>query len=288
MIVFLIIFPQFAYPASYPSLDMSMPTFENMQDKTIREAKAGQQIMIIGSVRNDIYLDENKSLTLLVEVRDQDDVTIYLAWQSGRVSPNDTFSFGTSWTVPSDAVIGTVYETRTFALTFIGNEAEPLSTVLSNQITISPAVPTPKVTQLQALEIVGADLKAHDSEPITEIMAYEGRDNFVDGMYLPISTFKEGAGSNVSLRLVYSNPDKIDSPILLSVNGDRSSLSIDCSESPDALVCILSCFSKGELFWIVDIFSEYYAVDAITGEILFSQSRQEQIDNDPESATCYN
>lgn len=114
-----------------------MPTFENMQDERIREATAGQQIMIVDSVRNDIYLDGDKPLTLLVEVRDQDSVTIYLAWQSAMVSPNDTFSFGTSWTIPNDAVTGTVYEARTFALTLIGNEAEPLSTVLSSEITIA-------------------------------------------------------------------------------------------------------------------------------------------------------
>lgn len=136
--VFLIWAPQFVHSqsSSFPSLDISVPTFSDMQGERIREAKAGQQIMIIESVRNDIYLDDNKSMTLLIEVRDQDGVTIYLAWQSAMVSPNDTFSFGTSWIVPDDAVTGTVYEARTFALTFIGSEAEPLSMVLNSEIAI--------------------------------------------------------------------------------------------------------------------------------------------------------
>lgn len=70
-----------------------------MKGNTIREAIAGQQIVIHESVRNDIYLDKDKSLTVILEVRDMDDTAIYLSWQSAKVGPDDAYSFGTSWII---------------------------------------------------------------------------------------------------------------------------------------------------------------------------------------------
>lgn len=115
---------------------MSVPSFSDIQGNTIREAIAGQQIVIHESVRNDVYLNEDKSLTVILDIRDMDGTTIYLSWQSAKVSPDDRYSFGTSWIIPYDATAGTVYEVRAFTITFFGPEAEALSAGFASEITI--------------------------------------------------------------------------------------------------------------------------------------------------------
>jgi len=46
-----------------------------------------QQIVIHESVRNDVYLDD-KSLIVILEVRDMDGTVICLSWQSVKVGPD--------------------------------------------------------------------------------------------------------------------------------------------------------------------------------------------------------
>jgi hypothetical protein len=122
-------YDHYAYALSRLGMDIAIPTFFSIQGDRIREAEAGQQIIIIESIRNTVYLDEDKPLVVIVEVRDQDDVTIYLAYQTATVRPNDTYNLGISWMIPPDAASGTSYQVRTFALTTFSLEADVLSTV---------------------------------------------------------------------------------------------------------------------------------------------------------------
>ncbi len=93
--------------------------------------------MITLSVRNDIYLDEVKPLVIILDMRDQNGVTTYLAWQSAKVPPNETYTAGASWTVPHDSKVGTTFSARTFVITELGSEAQPLSNVLESNIEVS-------------------------------------------------------------------------------------------------------------------------------------------------------
>lgn len=126
----------YAYAISYPSLDISKPAFKSVRGLELNDAQPGKQIVITESIRNNVYLQEDKSLVLLVEVRDPDGVTIFLAWQSAVVSPNETNSFGVSWTVPDDANVDDVFSVRAFAVTTLDEKSEPLTTVVVSNIAI--------------------------------------------------------------------------------------------------------------------------------------------------------
>ena len=117
-------------------MDMTTPLFLNMQGKQTCEVRAGQQVMIIESVRNNVYLNEDKPLVVIVEVRDQYAETDYLAYQGAVVTPNDTYIVGMLWTVPTDAPSGEYYAVRTFAITSFEEGAEPLAGVLEFYIKI--------------------------------------------------------------------------------------------------------------------------------------------------------
>jgi len=127
---------QLAYGLSLPSLDLSRPVFVNPDGETINQAASGQQIMIMLSIRNDIYIDEVKPLVIIFEMRDQYGVTTYLAWQSTKVAPNDTYTAGISWIVPYDSADGTTFSARTFAITELGNGAQALSNVFESNIAV--------------------------------------------------------------------------------------------------------------------------------------------------------
>ena len=142
--------------------------------------------------------------------------------------------------------------------------------------------PKPKINQEQALEIVEKDLDSLGLSEPREVIAYEDGD-FESRSYVPYSEFKN---STLRLPLVLSHLGSNVSITIVSYDAD-SSIAQSCSESQGALVCIVSCFSKGKLFWIVDVFSEYYAVDAMNGDILFSQSRQQMIKDDLQVDACF-
>lgn len=93
--------------------------------------------MISLSVHNNLYLDEVKPLVIILDMRDQNGVTTYLAWQSAKVAPNDTYTAGVSWTVSSDSEVGTTFSARTFAITELGNDAQALSNVFESSIEVS-------------------------------------------------------------------------------------------------------------------------------------------------------
>jgi hypothetical protein len=126
---------QHAYALSLPSLDVSRPIFVNTQGERITQAAPSQPIEIVLSINNNVY-DDNKSLMALIDVRDKDGVTIYLAWHSTRVNPNETYTFGVSWAIPNEAKMGSNYSARVFAITSLGDDAQVLSNVFNSEIEI--------------------------------------------------------------------------------------------------------------------------------------------------------
>lgn len=162
-----------------------------------------------------------------------------------------------------------------------------LFSLLYGAATYTPdVVPQPRITQEQAIEMVRQDLEANGLGPIRGIMAFRDIDDFENRGYISYSEFQDG---EYRVPLAYSNAGGSAVTIWSedSFGGDDGIVQ-DCSTSPDAFVCIVSCFSEGQLFWIIDMSSEYYAVDAVSGEIIFSQSRQQQmIQNNSEVAKCF-
>jgi plastocyanin len=70
--------------------------FEDVDGKIINVAKFGQQIFIKAKIRN--TLEINQSYTYLVQVKDSNNVTVFLALKGGSISPLGTSSPSISWT----------------------------------------------------------------------------------------------------------------------------------------------------------------------------------------------
>jgi hypothetical protein len=119
-----------------PSLDISSPGFVNPDGETTNRAAPGQQMIVTLSVRNNIYLDEEKQMVIIFEARDQQGVTNYLAWQSTKVAHNDTYTAGISWSIPYSATAGTTFSARTFAITELGDSAQSLSEVRESNLLV--------------------------------------------------------------------------------------------------------------------------------------------------------
>ncbi|HEY7733229.1 MAG TPA: hypothetical protein VIB07_00380 [Nitrososphaera sp.] len=122
---------------SLPSLDLSRPVFINSEGEAISQAAAGQQIVTMLSIRNNIY-NEEKPMVVIFEVRDGNGVSVHLAWQSTIVSYDDTYDAGFSWIVPYESAPGAMYSARTFAITGFGNDALALSNVFESNLKVIP------------------------------------------------------------------------------------------------------------------------------------------------------
>lgn len=123
------------YGISYDSLNISSPTFMNVNGERITQTEKGQQIVISESIENNIY-QEGTSLVALVEIRDQNDVTVYLAWQGAKIAFEDSYTFGISWSVP-DELGSQTYSVRTFVVTALGDDAQPLSMVKDSTLMVA-------------------------------------------------------------------------------------------------------------------------------------------------------
>ena len=88
----------------------------------------GQQLVIATTARNDG--DKDQEFVPLLEVRDSDGITEYLAWLSGTVKAGGQTEVGIMWT-PTNAG---EHELRTFAVTGL-DEPRILSYVASSQTT---------------------------------------------------------------------------------------------------------------------------------------------------------
>jgi hypothetical protein len=108
----------------------SVPTLKDVQGKTLSSVQQGQQVVLSTTVNN----NENQEtpFVAIVEVRDSNDVTTYLAWQTGTLNANGHAEVGLSWT-PSQS--GN-YQVRTFILSDLSNPSI-LSAVQSSQITVT-------------------------------------------------------------------------------------------------------------------------------------------------------
>lgn len=130
------LFIPFAYGEDFPAMDMSRPLFVDAGGKELEQGQPGQQIMIVETISNNVYNDEQKPLVLIIDVRGTEGETIYLAFQTTSIGPNDSYSIGASWLIPNDASSGDAYSVRAFAITALGDNAQPLSTVADRDIVI--------------------------------------------------------------------------------------------------------------------------------------------------------
>lgn len=106
------------------------PTLQDAAGQELDDVSAGQQVVLTTVVVNNV--DESVPFTALIEVRDSNGVTVYLAWQTGVLNPSGQVEVGLSWIPenPGD------YTIRTFIISDL-ETLRVLSPVVDSDITVS-------------------------------------------------------------------------------------------------------------------------------------------------------
>jgi hypothetical protein len=110
--------------------DVTAPVAEGVAGGSVPYS-VGDSITLSTKVSNNN--DEPQPFVALIEVRDSDGVTVFLALRSGTLESLGSTDIGVLWQ-PDE---GGTFELRTFVVTNIGLGAEVLSPVASSQITVS-------------------------------------------------------------------------------------------------------------------------------------------------------
>jgi hypothetical protein len=95
------------------------------------EITAGQQVVITTAFSNNCG-EQDQPYVGIIEVRNSDGVTEYLAWRTGTLQYGDTVDMGASWTPEH----GDTYELRTFIITDL-QKPEILSRLAISNVTIA-------------------------------------------------------------------------------------------------------------------------------------------------------
>lgn len=93
----------------------SEPEVKDVQGNSLDEIGVGQQVVLATTIQNNV--EDERPFVAIIEVRDKDGITVFLAWQTGMLNPDDNAQVGLSFT-PFDR--GT-YTTRTFVLSSLAN-----------------------------------------------------------------------------------------------------------------------------------------------------------------------
>jgi hypothetical protein len=117
-------------PADQDTTTPSAPSLKDVSGEDITEVTVGQQVVLSTTIQNNA--NEEVPFVALVEVRDSDGITIFLAWQTGTLNANSDADIGLSWT-PEEAGDYTV---RTFVISDLASP-EILSPVAESEITVS-------------------------------------------------------------------------------------------------------------------------------------------------------
>lgn len=107
----------------------SLPMLKNLAGEEITDVEAGHLVVLTTEIKNNN--PRVQPFTALVEVRDSQDVTVYLQWQIGILNPSGTTEIGLSWT-PEEAGD---YRLRTFLISDFENPAV-LSPVVTSEISV--------------------------------------------------------------------------------------------------------------------------------------------------------
>jgi len=106
------------------------PAAEDVSGNPVSEINAGEQVILTTAVTNENA--QSQPFVALIEVRDSNDITVYLAWQTGTLPANGRADIGLSWT-PDFA---DTYEVRTFVISSLSSP-QILSEIATSQITVN-------------------------------------------------------------------------------------------------------------------------------------------------------
>jgi hypothetical protein len=94
------------------------------------EISAGQQVALSSTVRSPF--DTELTFVAILEIRDSNDITVFIGWQSGTLHRDSPAEIGMSW-IPQDRG---EYEARMFIVSDLQNP-RVLSGVTSSQVTVT-------------------------------------------------------------------------------------------------------------------------------------------------------
>jgi hypothetical protein len=109
---------------------VTAPELHDVSGNKLTEVSAGQQVVLTTNVLN--KSTSPTPFVALIEVRDDNGVTVYLAWQTGSLNPNGQAQVGLSWTPD----VSGNYQVRTFVISDLAHP-QVLSEVATSNITVS-------------------------------------------------------------------------------------------------------------------------------------------------------
>ncbi len=127
-LVLLLVLPLAAHGLSYSALIARPPSVTDVHGNGVADLEAGQQVML--TVTFSSQLESEQPYVGIIEVRDSQDVTVYLALQSGVIGPGASSTIGSSWTAEAPST----YHLRSFAITDL-QEPQILSAIASTEVT---------------------------------------------------------------------------------------------------------------------------------------------------------
>lgn len=116
--------------ATPTSTTATAPALLNLDGSSVTEVTTGQQVVVGTTVRNNDA--QARPITVLIEVRDSDGITVLMSFQRATVAANGTIDVGTSWLPETPGQ----YQTRTFVVTSLDNP-QALSGVVTSNVTVS-------------------------------------------------------------------------------------------------------------------------------------------------------
>ena len=116
-----------AYANSYAPTILTQPSISNLNGDKITTAEAGKQVIIGTTATNNPF--EETSCVIIIQVRNSDGATVFLAFQTLTLAPRNNSTLGASWLIEEQSL----YEVKVFALSQLQNPV-PLSIVMSTSL----------------------------------------------------------------------------------------------------------------------------------------------------------
>lgn len=131
------------YANDYTSFHVAGPTIRSLYGDVLSRSGGSQQVMIEYTLKNIELQPFDKPVIAITEIRDEDGITLYLAWQTIDLAPDKTSTIGTSWLLPYDAQVDDVYQIRFFMVTALAPESEvrSLTALMTQDIRVGSTMP---------------------------------------------------------------------------------------------------------------------------------------------------
>jgi hypothetical protein len=106
------------------------PIIKDSAGKAIANVTIGRQVLLSTEIESD--LDRAIEFVAIVEVRNHDGITVYLAWQTGTLDSESKAEVGLPW-IPSESGD---YEVRTFVMSNLNDSPQVLSGIKQSELTV--------------------------------------------------------------------------------------------------------------------------------------------------------